>query len=61
MCNLSETIEERGIHKGIQEESLRSIHAVMKNAHLSSKEAIDLLEIPESDWSKYLELLQQSQ
>lgn len=57
MCNLSEAIEERGIQK----ESLRSIHAVMKNAHLSSKEAMDLLEIPESDQSKYLELPQQSQ
>lgn len=59
--NLSEAIEERGIQKGIQEETLRSIHALMKNAHLSSKEAMGLLKIPESDRSKYLELLQQSQ
>ena len=61
MCNLSEAIEERGIQKGIQEETLRSIHAVMKNAHLSCHQAMDLLEIPESDQSKYLELPQQSQ
>ncbi len=65
MCNLSEAIEERGIHKGIQqgiqEESLRSIQTVMKNAHLSSEQAMALLEIPESDRSKYLELLKQPQ
>ncbi|MEY8309874.1 hypothetical protein AAK899_10210 [Erysipelotrichaceae bacterium 51-3] len=57
MCNLSEVIEERGIQK----ESLRSIHALMKNAHLSSKEAMDLLEIPESDRARYLALLKQPQ
>ena len=57
MCNLSEAIEERGIQK----ESLRSIHAVMKNAHLSCHQAMDLLEIPESDRSKYLEQLKQPQ
>ncbi len=61
MCNLSESIEERGIQKGIQKESLRSIQKIMKNAHLSSEQAMDLLEIPERDRARYLELLKQPQ
>ena len=47
--------------KGIQKESLRSIQKIMKNAHLSSEQAMDLLEIPERDRARYLELLKQPQ
>ena len=56
-CNLSEAIEERGINKGI----LRSIQSILKKTHLSPDQAMDLVDIPENERSKYLELLKQQQ
>ncbi len=56
-CNLSEAIEERGINKGI----LRSIQSILKKTQLSPDQAMDLVDIPENERSKYLELLKQQQ
>ncbi len=56
-CNLSEAIEERGINKGI----LRSIQSILKKTPLSPDQAMDLIDIPESERAKFLELLKQQQ
>ena len=48
-CNLSEAIEERGINKGI----LRSIQSILKKTPLSADQAMDLIDIPESERAKF--------
>ena len=53
MCNLSQSVEQKGIEKGI----LRSLQTLMKNMKMPLEEALATLEIPEADWQKYRKLL----
>ncbi len=71
-CNLSEAIEERGINKGIDIGinkgidiginigTLHSLQSILKTP-LSPDQAMDLIDIPESERAKFLELLKQQQ
>ena len=53
MCNLSQSIEEKGIEKGI----LVSIKRLMTNLKLSLEQALDTLEISDEEKPKYREML----
>ena len=75
-CNLSEAIEERGINRGIDIGinkgidiginiginigTLHSLQSILKTP-LSPDQAMDLIDIPESERAKFLELLKQQQ
>ncbi len=72
-CNLSEAIEERGINRGIDIGinrgidiginigTLHSLQSILKKTPLSPDQAMDLIDIPESERAKFLELLKQQQ
>nr|WP_300858713.1 hypothetical protein [uncultured Acetatifactor sp.] len=50
MCNLSKGIEEKGI--------LASIKKLVKNMGVSVEQAMSVLEIPEAERQKYMDLLE---
>ncbi len=54
MCNLSKGVEEKGVAKGI----LASIKNLIKNMGMSLEQAMSVLEIPEADRQKYMDLLE---
>ena len=54
MCNLSKGVEEKGIAKGI----LSSIKNLVKNMDVSVEHAMSVLEIPEAERQKYMDLLE---
>ena len=54
MCNLSKGVEERGVTKGI----LASIKNLVKNMGISVEQAMSVLEIPETERQKYMDLLE---
>lgn len=54
MCNLSKGVEEKGIAKGI----LASIKNLVKNMGVSVEQAMSVLEIPEAERQKYMDLLE---
>ena len=54
MCNLSKGVEEKGIAKGI----LSSIKNLVKNLDVSVEQAMSVLEIPEAERQKYMDLLE---
>lgn len=53
MCNLSKGVEEKGVAKGI----LASIKNMVKNMGVSVEQAMSVLEIPEAERQKYMDLL----
>ncbi len=65
MCNLSQSVEEKGIQKGIQQGRqeglfdgiLLSVKNLMKNKGMPAEEALATLEVSKTDWPKYRELL----
>jgi hypothetical protein len=57
MCNLSKGVEEKGIAKGI----LSSIKNLVKNMDVSVEQAMSVLEIPEAERQKYMDLLERQQ
>jgi hypothetical protein len=57
MCNLSKGVEEKGIAKGI----LSSIKNLVKNLDVSVEQAMSVLEIPEAERQKYMDLLERQQ
>jgi len=77
MCNLSSYVERRGIEKGIlqgraegrkegiekgrEEMRLSSLKNLMNNLGLSAEQAMNALDVPESDKQKYRNLLAQQQ
>ncbi len=62
MCNLSKGVREKGIAegmaKGMAEGLLLSIKSLVKNMGLSIEQAMSVLEIPEGERQKYLDLLE---
>ena len=54
MCNLSKGVEEKGVAKGI----LSSIKSLIKNMDVSVEQAMSVLDIPEAERQKYIDLLE---
>ena len=57
MCNLSDSVEEKGIQKGIHKNQLLSVKALMDTMKLSEEEALAALRIPKADWEKCRKLV----
>ena len=58
MCNLSQGVEEKGRIKGRAEGLLASIRNLMTNTGWPLEKAMEILGVPETDRSKYADLLQ---
>lgn len=65
MCNLSDSVEERGIQKGMQQgmqqANAKRLAALMKSMAVSFDKAIELLEIDPSEREMYKQLVEQLQ
>ena len=65
MCNLSDSVEERGIQKGmqpgVQQANAKRVAALMKSMSVSFDKAIELLEIDPSEREMYKQLVEQLQ
>ena len=59
MCNLSKGVEEKGMAKGMTNGILASIKNLVKNMGVSVEQAMSVLEIPETERQKYVDLLEQ--
>ena len=63
MCNFSDVIEARGEARGITHgetrANLKSIQNIMQSLNYSALDAMALLEIPDEEHQKYLDLLRQ--
>ena len=61
MCNLGDYVENKGmakgITKGIEETTIKSIQSIMANLQIDMNKAMELLNIPSSDFSKYEKLI----
>ena len=57
MCNLSQSVEEKGILKGRKEERLLLLKNLMESTGMNIEHAMAALGIPEVDWQKYRKLL----
>ena len=61
MCNLDEYVanrgREEGLKKGIEKTTLKSLQSVMKHLQVDLKKAMEILELPVEDFSKYQQLL----
>jgi hypothetical protein len=58
MCNLSKGVEEKGMAKGLTNGILASIKNLVKNMGVSVEQAMSVLEIPEAERQKYMDLLE---
>lgn len=58
MCNLSKGVEEKGMAKGLTKGILASIKNMVKNMGVSVEQAMSVLEIPEAERQKYMDLLE---
>ena len=58
MCNLSKGVEEKGMAKGLTNGILTSIKNLVKNMGVSVEQAMSVLEIPEAERQKYMDLLE---
>ena len=57
MCNLSKGVEAKGMTNGI----LASIKNLVKNLGMSVEQAMSVLEVPEAERQKYMDLLERQQ
>ena len=61
MCNLSDSVEERGIQKGIQQANAKGLAALMESLSISLDEAMKMLKIDSSEREMYIQLVEQLQ
>ena len=58
MCNLSKGVREKGRAEGMTNGILTSIKNLVKNMGVSVEQAMSVLEIPEAERQKYMDLLE---
>ena len=51
--------EEQGRIEGLTEATMNSIRAIMQSFNYSAEKAMEILKIPKSEYSRYLNLLQE--
>ena len=65
MCNLSDSVEERGIKKGmqqgVQQANAKGLAALMESLSVSLEEAMKMLKIDPSEREMYKQLVEQFQ
>ena len=57
MCNLGMAIEMKGMEKGLEKGLLSSIEKLMKTMKWTVQQAMDALEVPESEQPHYAALI----
>lgn len=57
MCNLSDGVEARGIRKGIETATVKSIESLMETLKLTAEQAMDALKVPKEEREKYIGML----
>ena len=57
MCNLSDSVEQKGIAKGITEGIISSIQKLMESMGWTIEQAMDALQIPKEERYSYLNML----
>lgn len=57
MCNLSDSVEQKGIAKGITEGIISSIQKLMESMGWTIEQAMDALQIPKEERNSYLNML----
>ena len=68
MCNLGDYVENKGIEKGlakgiakgIEETTIKSIQSIMVHLQIDLNKAMELLDIPSSEFSKYEKLIKKA-
>ena len=72
MCNLGDYVENKGIAKGIEkglakgiakgieEATIKSIQSIMVHLQIDLNKAMELLDIPSSEFSKYEKLIKKA-
>ena len=64
MCNLGDYVENKGmakgIAKGIEEATIKSIQSIMAHLQIDLNKAMELLDIPSSEFSKYEKLIKKA-
>ena len=60
MCNLGDYVENKGIAKGIEETTIKSIQSIMVHLQIDLNKAMELLDIPSSEFSKYEKLIKKA-
>ena len=58
MCNLSKGVREKGHAEGVADGILSAIKNLVKNMGVSVEQAMSVLEIPEAERQKYMDLLE---
>ena len=58
MCNLSKGVRDKGRAEGMTSGILSSIRNLVKNMGISVEQAMSVLEIPEAERQKYMDLLE---
>jgi len=58
MCNLSKGVREKGIAEGMTSGILSAIKNLVKNMGVSVEQAMSVLEVPEAERQKYMDLLE---
>ena len=58
MCNLSKGVREKGHAEGVADGILSAIKNLVKNMGVSIEQAMSVLEIPEAERQKYMDLLE---
>lgn len=59
MCNISMGILEEGIEKGRSEGMLGAVRSLMDTMKLSARQAMAALKIPEDEYGKYEQMIEQ--
>ena len=54
---LKEEAHAKGLEEGRAEERIQSIRSLMKNLKLSAEQAMESIDIPKSEYAKYLKML----
>lgn len=55
----SVSVEEMGIQKGIEQNTIASIKSLIETLKLTAEEAMNALKVPDSDREKYFSMLKQ--
>ena len=57
MCEVLDRIEKNGVEKGVEKAQLSNIKSLMETLKFTAQQAMDALQIPKADQSKYAAML----
>jgi len=57
MCKAVMELKQEGIEQGIEQTRLKDIENIKNNLGISIDKALEILEIPDSEWERYKSML----